>query len=121
MLIAFADAAAVKVASRILAAGGLVAVPTETVYGLAASLEIESALTQIFEVKRRPANHPLIVHVPDTAAARRYVNSFPLTAEKLAAAFWPGPLTLVLPRSTLVPDCVTGGHSTVESEFPVIR
>jgi L-threonylcarbamoyladenylate synthase len=118
MLIASADAASVKIASRILAAGGLVAIPTETVYGLAASLEQESALRRIFEVKRRPSTHPLIVHVPDAATASRYVISFSPSASKLAAAFWPGPLTLVLPRSERVPDCVTGGHHTVGIRVP---
>lgn len=118
MLIASADAASVKIASRILATGGLVAIPTETVYGLAASLEHESALKRIFEVKRRPSSHPLIVHVPDAATAGRYVNSLSTDATKLATAFWPGPLTLVLPRSKLVPDCVTGGHRTVGIRVP---
>lgn len=118
MLIASADAASVNLACRILAAGGLVALPTETVYGLAASLDHESALKRIFEVKRRPANHPLIVHVPDSNSARRYVSQFPSAAKELAAAFWPGPLTLVLPRSELVPPCVTGGHPTVAVRVP---
>jgi|688.fasta_scaffold97783_2 L-threonylcarbamoyladenylate synthase len=118
MLIASADAASVKIASRILATGGLVAIPTETVYGLAASLNQESALQRIFKVKQRPSSHPLIVHVPDAATAGRYVNSFSQNATKLAAAFWPGPLTLVLPRSELVPDCVTGGHHTVGIRVP---
>lgn len=118
MLIASADAASIQVACRILAAGGLVAVPTETVYGLAASLKHDSALKRIFDVKRRPADHPLIVHVPDIEVARRYAKSFSSSANKLAEAFWPGPLTLVLPRSELVPACVTGGHDTVGIRVP---
>ncbi|MFM7117006.1 MAG: L-threonylcarbamoyladenylate synthase [Planctomycetota bacterium] len=118
MLIASADAASVKIASRILATGGLVAIPTETVYGLAASLDQESALKRIFEVKRRPSSHPLIVHVPDAETAVRYVRSFSPHATKLATAFWPGPLTLVLPRTELVPDCVTGSHHTVGIRVP---
>lgn len=121
MLIASADAASVKIASRILATGGLVAIPTETVYGLAASLDQESALKRIFEVKRRPSSHPLIVHVPDAETAVRYVRSFSPHATKLATAFWPGPLTLVLPRTELVPDCVTGSHIRLGSESQVIR
>lgn len=118
MLIASADPVAIRLASRILAAGGLVAIPTETVYGLAASLAHEPALRRIYEVKGRPSSHPLIVHVAELAQARTLVQNFPAAAEKLASAFWPGPLTLVLPRSSRVPDCITASHATVGIRIP---
>ena len=86
-------------AADIIQAGGLVALPTETVYGLAADATSDSAVARIFEAKTRPQFNPLIVHVADAKMARRFVD-WPALAEKLAAAFWPGPLTLVLPRRT---------------------
>ncbi|MFN9364263.1 MAG: L-threonylcarbamoyladenylate synthase [Planctomycetota bacterium] len=118
MLIASADFAAIKLASRILASGGLVAIPTETVYGLAASLSQPAALQRIYQVKGRPSSHPLIVHVAELSQALPLVQTFPEAAKKLADAFWPGPLTLVLPRSHSVPDCITAGHSTVGIRIP---
>lgn len=118
MLLVAADDVAIHLASRILDQGGLVAIPTETVYGLAAAINHPNAVNRIFTVKGRPKSHPLIVHVPNTIAARRYASFFPPAAEKLAAAFWPGPLTLIVPRSTAVPDCVTGGHPTVGLRVP---
>lgn len=118
MLIASADPVALKLACHILSTGGLVAIPTETVYGLAASLQREDALRKIYRVKGRPSSHPLIVHVAELAQARSLADGFPVAAEKLAAAFWPGPLTLVLPRSSQVPDCITAGHSTVGIRIP---
>ena len=90
------DAAGVAEAARLLAAGELVAFPTETVYGLGADATDDRAVARVFEAKGRPRFNPLIVHVPDAAAARRLAVLGP-EAERLAAAFWPGPLTLVLP------------------------
>jgi L-threonylcarbamoyladenylate synthase len=110
MLIANAEPVTIKLASRILAAGGLVAVPTETVYGLAAALSQEEALRRIYRVKRRPDTHPLIVHVADAFQASRLTTDFSETGGKLAEAFWP--------RSSAVPSCITGGHETVGIRVP---
>src|SRR5271154_6100574 len=88
----------VKRAAELLRAGQLVALPTETVYGLAANAWNATAVGRIYEAKGRPPENPIIVHVADLALARRCVSEWPPEAEKLAAAFWPGPLTLVLPR-----------------------
>jgi L-threonylcarbamoyladenylate synthase len=96
-----ANAAAIEAAARCLAAGGLVAFPTETVYGLGADARNGEAVARLYAAKGRPAFNPLIAHVADLAAARR-LGAFNGDAERLAAAFWPGPLTLVLPRR---PDC----------------
>jgi L-threonylcarbamoyladenylate synthase len=93
--------AAIEDAARCLAAGGLVAFPTETVYGLGADARNGEAVARLYAAKGRPAFNPLIAHAADTDAARR-IGRFDATAERLAAAFWPGPLTLVLPRQ---PDC----------------
>ena len=110
--------AAVARAAELLRAGELVALPTETVYGLAANALDERAVAKIFQVKGRPANNPVIVHVAGVAMARRCVAAWPAVADKLARAFWPGPLTLVLPRSGLIPDIVTAGQSTVGVRWP---
>src|SRR5215467_3006617 len=93
-----ADGAAVAEAAPILAAGGLVAFPTETVYGLGADATNGAAVARLYAAKGRPSFNPLIAHVHDIAAARR-LAMFDAAAEKLAAAFWPGPLTLVLRKS----------------------
>src|ERR1700757_2425062 len=90
--------AAVKRAAELLRAGEVVALPTETVYGLAANALDAEAVARIYEVKGRPAHNPIIVHVAGQPMAKRCVASWPPLAEKLARAFWPGPLTLVLPR-----------------------
>lgn len=105
-------------AAEILRSGGVVGLPTETVYGLAADAENELAVRQIFAIKGRPSHHPLIVHVASADAARSWVSSFPKEAEALAAKFWPGPLTLVLPRSGRASDAVTGGQATVAVRVP---
>lgn len=105
-------------AVKVLAEGGLVGLPTETVYGLAADAQNELAVRRIFAVKGRPATHPLIVHVASSDAARKWVSHFPPSAELLAQAFWPGPLTLVLPRSRKASDAVTGGQDTVALRVP---
>ena len=88
-------------AVEILRSGGVVGLPTETVYGLAADATNELAVRRIFAIKGRPADHPLIVHVADTEAVRPWVRGWTAEAAALAQAFWPGPLTLVLPRSAL--------------------
>jgi L-threonylcarbamoyladenylate synthase len=118
------DAATVREAARILRQGGLVAVPTETVYGLGALGTDAAAVLRIFAAKGRPATHALILHVLDLAAARPLAAEIPPLAERLAEAFWPGPLTMVLRRSGAVPDAVTGGGPTVALRapaHPVIR
>lgn len=109
-------------AVQVLADGGLVALPTETVYGLAADASNEAAVRAIFAAKGRPADHPLIVHVPATpdpaAALTPWGASLTRSARALARAFWPGPLTLVVPRSTQVLDVVTGGQDSVGLRCP---
>jgi L-threonylcarbamoyladenylate synthase len=105
-------------AGMILRRGGLVAFPTETVYGLGASALDGRAVRRIFEVKGRPPDNPLIVHVAGREMLRPLVRSWPATAEKLMAAFWPGPLTLVLPAAPGVPREVTAGLDTVGIRMP---
>jgi L-threonylcarbamoyladenylate synthase len=105
-------------AAAVLRAGGLVAFPTETVYGLGANARDPAAVARIFEAKGRPANNPLIVHVPAAGAAADVVASWPETAGRLAARFWPGPLTLVLPKGNAVPEAVTAGGPTVAVRVP---
>ena len=111
-------AAAVARAAELLRAGELVALPTETVYGLAANALDAQAVARIFEVKGRPAHNPVIVHVASTEMARRSVADWPSLAEQLARSCWPGPLTLVLPRSREIPDIVTAGGTTVGVRQP---
>jgi L-threonylcarbamoyladenylate synthase len=98
--------------------GEVAALPTETVYGLAANALDPEAVAKIFEVKGRPAHNPIIVHVASLAMAKRCVERWPALAGKLAAAFWPGPLTLVLPKSGDIPDVVTAGGLTVGVRWP---
>jgi len=105
-------------AARILRSGGLVAFPTETVYGLGADALDPEAVARIFAAKNRPAVNPLIVHVPDAAAARPLSAAWSELAERLAERFWPGPLTLVLPRSQVVPDIVAAGLPSVAIRVP---
>ncbi|MGH7994557.1 MAG: L-threonylcarbamoyladenylate synthase [Limisphaerales bacterium] len=111
-------AAAVTRAAELLRAGEVVALPTETVYGLAANAFEEKAVAKIFQIKGRPAHNPVIVHVDGVEMARRCVRGWPDPAEKLARAFWPGPLTLVLPRAQEIPDTVTAGGATVGVRWP---
>lgn len=94
------------------------AIPTETVYGLAADALSAEAVAKIFEAKGRPATNPLIVHVRDAAMARRFVKGWDPRAEALARAFWPGPLTLVLPKTAAIPELVTAGGPTVGVRAP---
>ncbi len=105
-------------AVALLRSGGVVALPTETVYGLAALVWDAAAVARIFEIKRRPKFDPLIVHVPDRAALERVAAHVPRAAEILMARFWPGPLTLVLPKRPRVPGLVTAGLSTVAVRMP---
>lgn len=97
---------------------GLVAFPTETVYGLGADGLSEAAVRRIFEAKGRPSTNPLILHVSGLSMARALVTDFPPEALRLAEAFWPGPLTLVLPKAAIVPDLVTAGGPTVALRMP---
>lgn len=98
--------------------GELVAFPTETVYGLGANALDASAVARIYAAKGRPSYNPVIVHVPHTDAARRVVSAWPESASRLAAAFWPGPLTLVLPKSPDVPDSVSAGLAFIGVRVP---
>lgn len=108
----------IEQASRILSEGGLVAVPTETVYGLAADADNPQAVRSTFAVKGRPADHPLIVHVTGYEALCAWTEDQGPWAKLLADAFWPGPLTLVLKKSARVNDAVTGGQDTVAVRCP---
>jgi L-threonylcarbamoyladenylate synthase len=105
-------------AARMLRDGELVSFPTETVYGLGADARNPDALRRIFATKRRPAEHPVIVHIADASALPRWARSIPAGAQALAAAFWPGPLTLILPRASDVNDTVTGGEDSVGLRVP---
>jgi L-threonylcarbamoyladenylate synthase len=109
---------ALERAAAILRAGGLVALPTETVYGLGANALDAAAVNRIFTAKERPAWDPVIVHVADEAMLDGLVRDVPEAARKLMAAFWPGPLTLLLPRTDAVPDVVTAGRALVGVRMP---
>jgi L-threonylcarbamoyladenylate synthase len=111
-------AAAVQRAAELLRAGEVVALPTETVYGLAANALDANAVAKIYAIKGRPAHNPIIVHVADRELARRCVTAWPDAATRLANSFWPGPLTMVLPRATIIPDLVTAGGATVGVRWP---
>jgi L-threonylcarbamoyladenylate synthase len=110
--------AAVKRAAKLLRDGEVVALPTETVYGLAANALDEKAVAKIFQIKDRPANNPIIVHIASVEMAKRCVTAWPDPAGKLARAFWPGPLTLVLPCAKEIPGRVTAGGKTVGVRWP---
>lgn len=112
------DPAALARAADTLRRGGLVAFPTETVYGLGAHALDPAAVARIYAAKGRPGYNPLIVHVADAEAARALASTWPAEADALAAAFWPGPLTLVLPRNDSVPVSVTAGLSSVALRVP---
>ncbi|MFA4969976.1 MAG: L-threonylcarbamoyladenylate synthase [Sulfuritalea sp.] len=105
-------------AAALLRAGELVAFPTETVYGLGADASNPQAIAKIFAAKGRPADHPLIVHLPDASQLDRWAIDIPAVAFELAAAFWPGPLTLILKRHPSVLDAITGGQDTVGLRVP---
>jgi L-threonylcarbamoyladenylate synthase len=108
----------IEKAATLLNAGELVAFPTETVYGLGGDAGNLAAVARIFAAKDRPASHPLIVHVSNLTAARRWATAFPDSAARLAEAFWPGPLTLVVPKAAHVLAAVTGGQSTIALRAP---
>ena len=105
-------------AVELLQAGELVAFPTETVYGLGADAANPEAVARLFAAKGRPADHPLIVHLPGAGYLERWARDIPAIAWELAEAFWPGPLTLILKRAAEVPDAVTGGQETVGLRMP---
>ena len=109
---------AISRAAELLRAGQPIALPTETVYGLAANALDAGAVARVFEVKGRPAHNPVIVHVASVEMARRCVRAWPAAAQQLAAAFWPGPLTVVLPRSAQIPDIVVADGATVGVRWP---
>jgi L-threonylcarbamoyladenylate synthase len=110
--------AALAQAVALLSAGELVGIPTETVYGLAADAAQPNAVAKIFSAKGRPADHPLIVHLAGADQLSRWAREIPEAAQRLAATFWPGPLTLILKRQPGVPDAVTGGQDTVGLRVP---
>ncbi len=112
------DPVLIEKAAALLNAGELVAFPTETVYGLGADARNPAAIARIFAAKGRPASHPLIVHVSGLAAAREWIAGLPDAAKRLAEAFWPGPLTLVLPKAAGVSGSITGGQPTVALRAP---
>ena len=108
----------VRRAAEILKRGGLVAFPTETVYGLGADASSKDAVTRLYAAKRRPLDHPVIVHFADADLAFSWARDVPQAAKKLAAKFWPGPLTLILKKSVKTGDFVTGGQDSVGVRVP---
>ncbi|MFZ5662727.1 MAG: L-threonylcarbamoyladenylate synthase [Pseudomonadota bacterium] len=112
------DAAAIEAAVAALRRGEVIGLPTETVYGLAADAENADAVRRVFALKGRPADHPLIVHLQGPEALDGWARAFPAEARRLAEAFWPGPLTLILPRGARASDAVTGGQDTVGLRVP---
>ena len=108
----------IDVARKFLSKGELVAIPTETVYGLAGNALNDNAVLSIFEVKNRPAFDPLIIHTDSLEKIEHYISSFPEKARHLAAQFWPGPLTLLLPKKPIIPDLVTSGLDNVAVRIP---
>ncbi|MES3002935.1 MAG: L-threonylcarbamoyladenylate synthase [Pseudomonadota bacterium] len=112
------DPAAIEQGARTLASGGLVAFPTETVYGLGADADSDDAVGEIFRAKGRPADHPLIVHVHDASVVPHFAASVPDFAQKLMDAFWPGPLTVILPRRGGVAAAAAGGQASIGLRCP---
>jgi len=108
----------IEKAAEILRKGGLVAFPTETVYGLGADASNQAAVRKIFAAKGRPPDHPVIVHVAGTSDLKHWAAQVPNSAWVLAERFWPGPLTMVLKRAAHVSDLVTGGQDTVGLRVP---
>ncbi len=117
-MLAGRDPAALRVAAAKLAAGELVAFPTETVYGLGARADDDAAVAKIFAAKGRPADHPLIVHVASRETAARFAASWSDAAQRLADAFWPGPLTLILPRRDGIAAAAAGGQPSIGLRWP---
>lgn len=118
MLLDGHDPAALRRAAEHLAAGELLALPTETVYGLGARADDDAAVAKIFAAKGRPSDHPLIVHVLDAADAEAFAATLPPVARRLMAAFWPGPLTVIVPRRPSVAAAAAGGQDTVGLRCP---
>ena len=118
LLLSAADSRTPEIAARIIRRGGLVAIPTETVYGLGANGLDEKAVASIFEAKGRPQDNPLILHVAESAEMEKFCHSIPASAYALAEKFWPGPLTMVLPARPIVPKRTTGGLDTVAVRCP---
>lgn len=118
LLLSAADSRTPEIAARIIQRGGLVAIPTETVYGLGANGLDEKAVASIFEAKGRPQDNPLILHVAESAEMEKFCHSIPASAYALAEKFWPGPLTMVLPARPIVPKRTTGGLDTVAVRCP---
>ncbi|MBS2017639.1 MAG: threonylcarbamoyl-AMP synthase [Deltaproteobacteria bacterium] len=112
------SASVIAEAALVLARGGLVAFPTETVYGLGARGLVAEDVAKIFAAKERPTGHPLILHVDGEEMAKTLASSWSARASRLARAFWPGPLTMVVPRAEIVPDAVTGGLDSVAVRVP---
>jgi L-threonylcarbamoyladenylate synthase len=117
-IISNCTASALKDAAASLIAGNLVAFPTETVYGLGADASNQQAVARIYEVKGRPTDHPLIVHISSINNLDKWAKDIPEYAVKLARAFWPGPMTLILPRTDLAKDFITGGQNNVGIRVP---
>ena len=117
-IISNCTAAAITDAATTLAGGKLVAFPTETVYGLGADATNKDAVARIYQVKGRPADHPLIVHISSAAHLDKWASEIPEYAIKLARSFWPGPMTLILPRTDLAKDFITGGQNNVGIRVP---
>ena len=108
----------IQTAKHFLANGEVVGIPTETVYGLAGNALNEDAILKIFKVKNRPFFDPLIIHTNSIERVRDYVSEFPIKAQQLAKAFWPGPLTLLLPKKPIIPDLITSGLERVAIRIP---
>ena len=117
-IISNCTASALKDAAASLIVGNLVAFPTETVYGLGADASNQQAVARIYEVKGRPTNHPLIVHISSINNLDKWAKDIPEYAVKLTRAFWPGPMTLILPRTDLAKDFITGGQDNVGVRVP---
>ena len=117
-MLAGTDPADITRAAERLAAGELVAFPTETVYGLGARADDDAAVAKIYAAKGRPADHPLIVHVVDAAQAARFAEPLPAVAERLMAACWPGPLTVIVARAASMAAAAAGGHATIGLRSP---
>lgn len=118
MIFPGSDPQAIQDAARCIQAGGLVGFPTETVYGLGADASSDAAVAGIFAAKGRPADHPLIVHVAEAAQVLEYASSVPPFAASLIKAFWPGPLTVILPRKPGVAAAAAGGQNSVGLRCP---
>ena len=118
MILFASDSNSIAIGADCIRAGRLLGLPTETVYGLAANADNDAAVAQIFAAKGRPADHPLIVHLADATAVGHYAAAVPDFARALMAAFWPGPLTLILPRRPSVADAAAGGNPTVGLRCP---